>query len=224
MINVSGPTTTECFTGAYNKRVEQNNYEAAAEKYHEEKESKQTVSEYLGATVSISEESKKFMAGIAERKAAQKAAKEAVAQEYSENVFAGTGDFKQQYIVLSEKLYNNGFYDNLSDDKVHNMEDMLRKITSGMDRINGSGLNVNPEKELSHNASKQELTSSVNALKYFADKFVPEKMRDSFLAVVKQYESYNSSKVEVHKNIYDMREETMSTVAPPNAIRVIKSH
>ena len=220
MVNISGTGTTDSFTGAYNKRIEQNKYRAAAEQYHAEKETRQTASEYLGATVSISEESKEFMAGIADRKAAQRAAKEAVSQEYSGNVFSGTGDFKQQYLVLSENLYNNGFYDNLSDDEVQSMEGLLRQITSGMDSINGSGLNINPENEMSHEAAKMELTSSVNALNYFADKYVPEEMRDSFKEVVKQYESYNSAKVAVHKNIYDMRDESMSKIAPPNAVSV----
>ena len=220
MVNISGTGITDNFAGAYNKRLEQNKYRADAEQYHAEKETRQTASEYLGATVSISQESKEFMAGIADRKAAQRVAKEAVSQEYSGNVFSGTGDFKQQYLVLSENLYNNGFYDNLSDDEVKSMEGLLRQITSGMDSINGSGLNINPENEMSHEAAKMELASSVNALNYFADKYVPEEMRDSFKEVVKQYESYNSAKVAVHKNIYDMRDESMSKIAPPNAVNV----
>ena len=108
MVNVSGTGTTDSFTGAYNKRIEQKQYRAVAEQHHAEKETRPTASEYLGATVSISDESKDFMAGIADRKATQRAAKEAVTQEYSGNVFSGTGDFKQQYLVLSENLYNNG--------------------------------------------------------------------------------------------------------------------
>ncbi len=44
------------------------------------------------------------MAGIAERKAAQRAAKAETEQNCSGNAFAGTGDFKQQYLVLSENL------------------------------------------------------------------------------------------------------------------------
>lgn len=220
MVNFSGTGTTDSFTGAYAKRIEQNQYRAAAEKYHAEKETRQTASEYLGASISISNESKEFMAGIADRKAAQRAAKESIEQEYSGNVFSGTGDFKQQYLVLSENLYNKGFYDNLSDDEVQNMEGLLKQITSGMDSINGSGLNISPGNELSHEAAKMELTSSVNALFYFADKYVPEEMRESFKEVVKQYESYNSAKVAVHKNIYDMRDETMSRIAPPNAVNV----
>jgi len=78
-----------------------------------------TAKEYLGSSVEISEESKEFMAGVAERKAAQIAEREAARTEEGGNAFNGTGDFKQQYLVLSENLYNNGFYDKLSDEEVN---------------------------------------------------------------------------------------------------------
>ncbi len=222
MLQLNSSGVTEMFTGAYNKRVEQNKSRAAAENCHAQQKEQpgQTAKDMLGATVSISQESQEFMAGIAERKAAQRAAKAEAEQNCSGNAFAGTGDFKQQYLVLSENLYNNGFYDRMSDDEVYRMESMLKEITSGMDSINGSGLNVNFETEMSHEAAKLELVSSVNALNYFAEKYVPEEMRDSFQNLISQYENYNSAKTAVHKNIYDMRDESMSRIPAPGAVHV----
>lgn len=172
MVYINSSGTTELFTGAYNKRVEQNKNRAAAQAQKAECKDADTVTakEYLGSSVEISEESKQFMAGVAERKAAQIAEREAARAAEGGNVFSGTGDFKQQYLVLSENLYNNGFYDNLSDDEVRDMEQMLKDITSGMESINASGLNRNFSTEMSHEAAKLELVSSVNALNYFADK------------------------------------------------------
>lgn len=222
MVYINSSGTTELFTGAYNKRLEQNKSKAAAEAQRAERKETGTMTarEMLGTSVEISEESKEFMAGVAERKAAQKAEREAAraAEAESGNAFIGTGDFKQQYLVLSENLYNNGFYDKLSDDEVRDMEQMLKDITSGMESINGSGLNRNFSTEMSHEAAKLELISSVNALNYFADKYVPEEMRDSFKEMIKQYESYNSKKVAAHKSIYDLRDESMAKLPAPNAV------
>lgn len=218
-INSSGPK--EMFTGAYAKRVEQRNNKTLAEKYTSEQK-KSSFQDYKGegATVTFSEESKEFMEGVAGRKAARLAARQNVEKEYSGNAFVGTGDFKQQYLVFSEDLYNKGFYDSMSDEEVQRMENMLQRITSGMDSINGSGLNINREMEMSHEAAKLDLVSSVNALNYFAEKYVPEEIQESFHTLIDQYEKYNSAKVAVHKNIYDMRDESMKSIAAPNAVNV----
>lgn len=220
IVQVNSTGTTEMFTGAYNKRVQQNRQKAAAEASHakQEEEPKQAAGDVLGATVTFSKESQEFMEGVAERKAAQAAAKAEVDAQYSGNAFAGTGDFKQQYLVFSENLYNNGFYDDMSDDEVMQVEGLLRSITSGMDSINGVA--ANPITTMSHEAAKLELTSSVSALNYFAEKYVPEEMQEAFKDLIKQYESYNNAKVATHKNIYDMRDESMSKIAAPNAVNV----
>lgn len=219
-INSSGPT--EIFTGAYAKRVEQNQRKNAVDNNISQQEEKTTYQDYKGegASVTFSEESKSFLIGVEERKAAQQAAKEAIDKEYSGNAFVGTGDFKQQYLVFSENLYNNGFYDNMSDDEVKKMEDMLKSITSGMDSINGNCLSTDPITAMSHEAAKLDFISSVNALNYFAEKYVPEEMRESFKELINQYESYNGAKVAAHKNIYDMRDESMSKISAPNAVNV----
>lgn len=222
MVYINSSGTTELFTGAYNKRIEQNRYKAAAEAQRAERKDTGTMTarEMLGTSIEISEESKEFMAGVAERKAAQRAEREAARAEEGGNAFDGTGDFRQQYLVLSENLYKNGFYDKLSDEEVRDMEQMFKDITSGMESINKTSLNRNFSTEMSHEAAKLELVSSVNALNYFADKYVPEEMRDSFKDMIKQYESYNSEKVEAHKSIYDLRDESMAKISAPNAVNV----
>lgn len=57
-------------------------------------------------------------------------------------------------------------------------------------------------------------------MNYFADKYVPEEMRDSFKDIIQQYESYNSKKVAAHKSIYDLRDESMAAMPAPNAVNV----
>lgn len=219
MVYINSQGVTNPFTGAYDKRVEQNRFKAESQINKAERENSITAKEMLGGTVEISQESKEFMDGVGERKAAQRAALEG-AREGGGNAFDGTGDFKKQYLVLSENLYRNGFYDDLSDDEVRDMEETLRDITSGMESINRNGLNRNFSTEMSHEGAKLELISSVNALNYFADKYVPEKIRDSFKELIKQYESYNSERVAAHKSIYDLRDEGMAQMPAPSGTYV----
>lgn len=216
MVYINAWGTTEPFTGAYDKRIEENRSKAAAQANKTERENSMTARKMLGRSIEISQESKTFMAGVEERKAAQRAAIEAAKGEKGKNAFDGTGDFKKQYLVLSENLYRNGFYENLSDDEVRDMEGMLRDITAGMESINRSGINRNFSTEISHEGAKLELLSSVNALNYFADQYVPEKIRDSFKEMIRQYESYNSEKVEAHKSIYDLHDMGMAQMPAPS--------
>lgn len=90
MVYINSLGTTELFTGAYNKRVEQNKSKVAAGVQRAEHKDTMTAKEYLGSSVEISEESKEFMAGVAERKAAQIAEKEAAKAAEGGNAFNGT--------------------------------------------------------------------------------------------------------------------------------------
>lgn len=63
--------------------------------------------------------------------------------------------------MFSESLYNynKGLYNSISDDEVKKVEDLFQDITSGIDSINGSRLNINLNTEISHEASKLDFIS-----------------------------------------------------------------
>lgn len=216
MIYINSSGTKEMFTGAYEKRVEQQSLRTLANG------KRTSLREYKGegVTITISEESKQFMEGVAERKAAQLAAQKEIEEECPENVFAGTGDFKQQYLVFSENLYNRGFYDSISDDEVKKMEGMLKDITWGMDSINRGGLRSSRDTEMSHEAAKLDLISSVNALHCFAENYVPKEMQESFKTLIDQYKEYNNARVLVHRNMSDIHDEGMKNMPAPNAVHM----
>lgn len=240
MVNIqtSGGFALETtFEGAYEKRVTKREHEEAAKAYGQTE--KTTVKEYLGleegVSISISPESQEFMAGVAERKAAQRAEKEALKAQYSTNPFAYSGNVfsltnletgerierqTRQWTVFSENLYKNGFYDNMSDEEVQKMEGMLKSITSGVDSISGLTDAERSYSSLSHEAAKLEFISSINALNYFADNYVPDEMRDSFKGLIKSYEEYNSESVAKHKNADDLYSEAMAKIPAPNAVHV----
>lgn len=238
MVNIqtSGTLASEAaFEGAYQKRIAKRENEAVAKAYKQTQ--KTSVQETLGEGVSIniSSESQEFMAGVEERKAAQRAEKEALREQNASSPFAysrnalslsnlETGERvaqePTQWRVFSESLYKNGFYDSMSDEEVEKMEDMLRSITSGVESISGLTDSERSYSALSHEAAKLEFISSINALNYFADNYVPEGMRGAFQDLIKAYEEYNSESVAKHKNADDLYSEAMAKISAPNAVNV----
>ncbi len=223
------------FEGAYEKRVAKRASQTATKAYKQTE--KTSVQEHLGEGVSItiSPESQEFMSGVEERKAAQRAAKEALREQYSANPFAYSGNAislsnlatgervaqePTQWSVFSESLYKNGFYDSMSDEEVQKMEGMLKSITYGVDSIRGLTDAERSYSAFSHEAAKLEFISSINALNYFADTYVPDEMRESFKNLIKSYEDYNSESVAKHKNSDDLYSEAMAKIPAPNAVNV----
>lgn len=207
----------DSFYGAYEARKKQNFMKEIWEKAKASEDlPRESFQEKYGATVTISAESQEFLAHARERKEAARAEREAAAanQPQYSNSFEGTGDFRAQYLVLSENLYRNGFYDNLSDEEVKDREDMLKEITASMNSINGGIIDLSTQ--ISHESAKVELSSSVKALNYFADKYVPEEMRDSFQEVIGQYEEYNRSRIKNYKSMEDLHNENARDQSAPN--------
>lgn len=238
MVNIQtsgGFISDPSFEGAYKKRVAKRESEAAAKAYRQTE--KTNVQEHLGEGVSItiSPESQEFMSGVEERKAAQRAEKEAFRKQCSENPFAYSGNAlsltnletgeriargTSQWRVFSEILYKNGFYDTMSDEEVQKMEGMLKDITSGVDSISGITDTERSDSALSHDAAQLEFLSSLNALQYFADTYVPDGMRGAFQDLIKAYADYNSESVAKHKNGDDLYSEAIAEISAPNARNV----
>lgn len=235
MVNIqtsSGFIAETSFEGAYEKRAVKRDSQAAAKAYKQAE--KTSVQEHLGEGVSItiSPESQEFISGVEERKVAQRAEKEALREQYATNPFAYSGNALSltsletgervaqepaQWRVFSESLYKHGFYDNMSDEEVEEMEGMLKSITSGTDSISGLTDSERSYSALSHEAAKLEFISSVNALHYFADNYVPEGMQGAFRDLIKSYEDYNKESVAKHKNADDLYSEAMAKISAPNA-------
>lgn len=224
------------YTGVRERKAQSREYQAAAEAYWAEREKRvQTPEERKKSYESmgihtdkfildISPDSQEFMAGVAQRKAAQRAEQERLEAENPWSPFDYRGDLSKneptQYLVFSKYLYDKGFFNDMDDEQAGKMEDMLKNITAGMDSVRGS-LNAGSwDNSMSHEAAKLDLVSSVNALNYFADTYLSENLRDSFKELIKEYENYNSKTVENHKNSTDWYSEAMANIPAPNATNV----
>lgn len=156
-----------------------------------------------GVYVTLSPEGKEHLANATARKEAAKAEmeKNKTACDFFdfENPFeiSGKGNIWSQHGVLTRELEKQGFYKDMSDEKVKELEDLLGDISYGMDSINERPSSVFP-KELSSYEAKFELESSTAALRQFSEQFVPASIQASFQELVDQYYEYNSKVLETY--------------------------
>ena len=124
-----------------------------------------------------------------------------------EDVFWGnTGN---QWLVFSEALYKNGFYDGMSDEEVKEFEDTLAYITSGMDCLSRSqyltGIEYKSFGEefkffMDSSEADMELESSTAALRYLADKMLPKEQREEFNKLIDKYYAHNTEVISEYNN------------------------
>ena len=114
-----------------------------------------------------------------------------------------------QFSTISKALSEMGYYDNLSDEEVLETDKLLANITYGMNNICGN-FRVETETrapELSSYAAKFELESSTAALRQFADKYLPEHMRETFQNLVDKYYEHNSKALEGYRSTREIMDE-----------------
>lgn len=198
------------FTGAYNQRMLDNRMRDAAQAYKDVP--KQSMRDMVGDEVSVklSSDSQAFLDGAAQRKAAAATAQKSQAAPVADDPFAGTGDFKKQYLVFSEHLFDAGFYDNMTDAAVRKAEKLLRDITSSMDAISPQSLLSSTEYAPSAAAAQVAYASSVEALNEFADQNLEGDLKESFKGLIGKYQKHNRPIVEAHKNVRDRMDRAMA--------------
>jgi len=121
-----------------------------------------------------------------------------------------------QWMVFSEYLYNNGFFSGMEDKEVQESENLLRKITAGMDNIGaiqyGTGNVIETgyaefygqaDAFMSSSEVRLELEASTSALKYFADKYIDDDKKEQFNKLIDQYNKHNSEVMEGYHSIHE---------------------
>lgn len=163
-----------------------------------------------GVTITMSPESTEFMKRLEARKEEEKAQQARFERENSpllmQDPFNRIGT---QFSTISKALSEMGYYDNLSDEEVLETDKLLANITYGMNNICGN-FRVETETrapELSSYAAKFELESSTAALRRFADKYLPEHMRETFQNLVDKYYEHNSKALEGYRSTREIMDE-----------------
>lgn len=124
----------------------------------------------------------------------------------SDKFWNNTGD---QWLTFSETLYNSGFYDNMSDEQVMEFENLLERITSGMDNLSKSQFNTGIDFGQEQSTGKffmtsaeavTSLESSVAALQYLSDKLLPNDLKDEFNGMIDMYKKHNEEIMSEYKS------------------------
>lgn len=192
-------------------------------------------------SVSISKEGRELLCG-----AAGYEKRKADTEEFMNDLFTGYtqqqeklqqnnpddpfwGSTGNQWLVFSKKLYDSGFYDNMTDEEVKQMENILDKITGGMDGFgrvqHGAGLNIDAYMEAGGSSgsgfhflteSKElwtELESSTAALKYFAEKYIQDdKLKAEINGLVQQYYVHNSEQLDGYQSLSEKMKQFTNDV------------
>lgn len=133
-----------------------------------------------------------------------------------------------QWLVFSEALYNNGFYDGMSDEEVKEFEDALAYITSGMDRLSQSqyltGMDFHSIDEefkffMDSAEAAMELESSTAALRSLADKMIPEDKREEFDQLIDQYYAHNTEVLSEYNNPMESFNKVVAGLQLPQNIK-----
>jgi hypothetical protein len=156
-------------------------------------------------TITISKEAKQFL----ESEKARKKMEEDTAALYEsiapadfnpDDPFSTRGN--DQWAVFSKYLYDNGYYDDLSDEDLNKTETLLMNITDGLDGIyRGTGTCVELTSQISSSEANLELESSTAALKVFSETYVSSDLREGFDKLIGAYYSHNKDVVKNHMSI-----------------------
>jgi len=225
-MNINGITNSSIFFGAYNNRIASKRIditEISAEKTNAIKEAIQNemieIKELKTGEVhlTISEEGRELLCS----EEAQQKMQNDLEELYSKSIMKvdpnNPDEFwkntSNQWLVFSEKLYQNGFYDNKSDEEVKQLEDMLAKITSGMDHMSRTLYNTGIELSdfygkgnnyfMSSSEVKMELESAKVALHTFNEKYVNEELQDEFSDMIDMFYQHNKEISSEYKSPFE---------------------
>ena len=196
------------FTGAYNQKIFNRNSAPLNDANSIEKIAKKLESiglqERPAVLVSLSDEAKSLFAQNGTNKIEhdieelyQKHRAARIREFGEDDEFALKGN--DQWLVFSEFLSGNGFYDNMSDEAVKNTEQVLMEITDGMDDVFSWGHQVGMDlydqilgEQLDSNEARVELESSIAALRYFSENLLDKANKEGFNKLIDKYYKHNS--------------------------------
>ena len=122
-----------------------------------------------------------------------------LAENHPNDIFwKNTGN---QWLIFSEQLYQDGFYEDMTDEEVKQAENLLAKITAGMDHLSRSMYQTGIEFSdyyghgsnyfMSSGEVILELESATQALTYFGQNYVASDKQEAFQGLIGQFYQHN---------------------------------
>lgn len=136
-------------------------------------------------------------------------------REQEDAFWTSTGN---QWMVFSKYLYDNGFYDNMSDKDMEETEEILAQITGGMDGVSrwqyktGVCFSDSYGNIMRQGEAAMELESSTAALRCFADKYLSGEKKEKFEDLVDLYYAHNTEILKDYKHPFEGVEKGIAEV------------
>lgn len=110
---------------------------------------------------------------------------------------------KDQWLIFSQYLFDAGFFDEMSNGEMNEIESLLQQITDGLDSLTELGIDFysRVKKPLDSYEAQLELISSTKALKMFSETFLDGEVKAGFDALIEQYWNHNEKKVRNYRSV-----------------------
>lgn len=126
---------------------------------------------------------------------------------------------KDQWMVFSQFLYDEGFFDSISKEEMNQTEALLQKITAGLDSVVQHGIDFSGDTvktQLDSYETQLELASSISALSFFSEKFLSGEIKKGFDSLIIDYANHNTKNLENYKSIEETFFKARSKLSPLN--------
>lgn len=126
---------------------------------------------------------------------------------------------RDQWLVFSQFLYDNGFFSSDSKEEMNRTEAILQKITTGLDSLTQQGIDFGGDTvktQLDSYEAQLELSSSISALSFFSEKFLSGDIKQGFDALIGDYVNHNSKCLDNYKSLEEIFFKARSKLNPVN--------
>ncbi|MEF2966335.1 hypothetical protein V3851_10875 [Paenibacillus sp. M1] len=115
---------------------------------------------------------------------------------------------KDQWLVFSQYLADNHYFDGMSDDETNRVETLLKRITDGLDGLSLTepGINIysGVEEQLNSYEAQVEFASSSAALALFSKSYLSGELQAGFDQLIGQYVDHNAKTALTHQSLEEI--------------------
>ncbi len=125
---------------------------------------------------------------------------------------------KDQWLIFSQYLDEQGVFDGKSREEVASMEEHLKQITDGLDSLHAGGIDVagGITRELDSFEAHLEYAASLSALNQFSGKFLTGDSQAGFNDLIDGFAKHNRTVVDHHSSLEERFFQARASIAVPD--------
>lgn len=125
---------------------------------------------------------------------------------------------KDQWLIFSQYLYEQGGFDGKPREEVADMEEHLKRITNGLDSLHAGGIDLAGGliRELDSFEAHLEYAASISALYRFREKLLTGDAQSGFKDLIVGYAKHNRAVVEHHSSLEERFFQARASITVPD--------